>query len=185
MMKGFPAYHLLMPSPPDWVELAREVYGERLEPFTRYQFSSAELSSDRLADCWENSKYRSRIIPISSEIAARLVGRPESYLEISEFDSVQDFIERGMGYTALDGEKVMGVAYSSLICSQGIEVSVYVEEKYRQKGVATALASRLLLDCLKRGLRPNWDAANRESFRLAQKLGYTFIGTYDAFYHVE
>ena len=48
---------------------------------------------------------------------------------------------------------------------------VYVEERHRQRGVATALCSRLLLDCLALGLRPNWDAANAESVRLARKLG--------------
>lgn len=48
----------------------------------------------------------------------------------------------------------MGVAYSSLVCSQGIEVSVYVEEAYRQQGVATTLGSRLLLECLRYNLVP-------------------------------
>ena len=47
--------------------------------------------------------------------------------------------------------KMVGAAYSSLVCSQGIEVSVYVEERHRQRGVATALCSRLLLDCLALG----------------------------------
>ena len=78
----------------------------------------------------------------------------------------------------------IGVAYSALVCSAGIEVSIYVDERYRQRGVATALASNLLIECLKQGLRPNWHAANRESYRLAKRLGYTFTETYDAFYRV-
>ena len=48
--------------------------------------------------------------------------------------------------------------------------------------MATALASQLLLDCTRRGLRPNWDAANRESCRLAKKLGFAFAEVYDAYY---
>jgi hypothetical protein len=51
--------------------------------------------------------------------------------------------------------------------------------------VATALCSRLLLDCLALGLRPNWDAANAESVRLARKLGNAFVEAYDAYYHKE
>ncbi len=77
----------------------------------------------------------------------------------------------------------MGVAYSSLVCSTGIEVSIYVEEKYRRQGVATALGSRLTLECLRRGLRPNWDAATPESCKLAKKLGYVFTEAYDAYYY--
>lgn len=79
----------------------------------------------------------------------------------------------------------MGVAYSSLVCSQGIEVSIYVEEAYRRQGVATALGSRLLLECLTYNLRPNWDAANPESVKLAKKLGYLYLESYDAYYHTK
>jgi GNAT acetyltransferase len=51
-----------------------------------------------------------------------------------------------------------------------------------RKGIATALANRLLLECFHRGLEPHWDAANGESVKLAKKSGYTFKGTYDAYY---
>lgn len=77
----------------------------------------------------------------------------------------------------------MGAAWSSLVCSNGIEVSIYIEEAYRQRGVATALASRLLLECLRNKLKPNWDAANPESFKLAKKLGVRFIEAYDAYFY--
>ena len=100
-------------------------------------------------------------------------------------------IERGLrlqvedqhrSFAALDGDSVMGVAYSQLVCSRGIEVSIFVEEKYRKRGVATALGSRLLLECLRQNIRPNWDAANPESCKLAQKLGLAFMETYEAYY---
>ena len=148
MMKEFPGYNLLMPSPSDWMNLAKEVYGQQLQPFTRYTFSASSLSTEHLTSCLKDSGYQSRIVPIDVEIANQLASQPESYLELSDFDSVQDFIERGIGYTLLEKEKVMGVAYASLVCSTGIEVSVFVDEPYRQKGVATALSSKLLLDCL-------------------------------------
>jgi len=78
----------------------------------------------------------------------------------------------------------MGVAYSSLVCSTGIEVSIFVDEPYRQQGIATALGSRLVLECLRQNLRPNWDAANPESCKLAKKLGFIFTETYDAYYYL-
>ncbi len=83
-----------------------------------------------------------------------------------------------------DGDEVMGVAYSSLVCSKGIEVSIYVEEKCRRQGVAAALGSKLLLECIGHNMTPNWDAANPESFKLAKKLGYVFTEAYDAYYYV-
>jgi len=183
MMKEFPAYCLLMPSLPDWMDLAKEIFGQHLQPFTRYTFSASGLSTEHLASCLKDSGYQSLVVPIDMEIATQLAAQPESYLELSDFDSVEDFIERSMGYTIRDEQKVMGVAYSSLVCSTGIEVSVFVDEPYRQKGVATALSSKLLLECLKLNLKPNWDAANPESCKLAKRLGFSFVEAYDSYYH--
>jgi GNAT superfamily N-acetyltransferase len=185
LMQSFPAYHLLMPSPVAWLELAQEIYGEHLKSFPRYSFSSTQLSPEHLTQLLARSPFRERIIPVSPDLAKQAAEQAESYLDLSDFDSIPDFIERGFGYTILDNGKMMGVAYSSLVCSQGIEVSVYVEEAYRQQGVATALCSRLLLTCLTHNLRPNWDAANPESVKLAKKLGYVYLESYDAYYHTK
>jgi GNAT superfamily N-acetyltransferase len=184
MLEGFPAYNLLMPSPSDWLVAAQKIYGDRLKPFARYSFSTSELSLERVSGIYENSKHREHIIPIDADLATCLAEKPDSYLEISDFDSAQDFIQRGLGFAAMDGDTVMGVAYSSLVCSSGIEVSLYVEEPYRQQGIATALGSRLVLECIQQNRRPNWDAANPESCKLAKKLGYIFTGSYDAYYYL-
>lgn len=184
LMKKFPAYNLLMPSPDQWLEVARETFGDRLKPFTRYSFSAANLSEPHLAGLLEQSRHQTLITPLVVSLAEKLAGLPESYFEISDFDSALDFIQRGFGFAALDGEQLMGVAYTSLVYSSGIEVSIFIEERYRQQGVATALAARLLLECLRQGVRPNWDAANPESCKLALKLGYSFVGTYDAYYYL-
>jgi len=185
LMQSFPAYHLLMPSPAAWLEIAQEIYGVHLKSFPRYSFSSTQLSPEHLTQLLERSPFRERIIPVSLDLAMEATERPEGYLDLSDFDSVSDFVERGFGYTLLADGKTVGVAYSSLVCSQGIEVSVYVEEAYRRQGAATALCSRLLLECLRHNLRPNWDAANPESIKLAQKLGYLYLESYDAYYHTK
>jgi GNAT superfamily N-acetyltransferase len=182
LLESFPPYNLLMPSPAPWLDAIQKLHGDHLKAFTRYSFSSANLSEERLASLLEKSQHK--VIPINVELASRLAGMPESYLELSDFDSVEDFIERAIGFAALDGDKVMGVAYSSLVYSAGIEISIFVEEPYRQQGVATVLAAKLLLECLIHGRRPNWDAANPESCKLAQKLGYEFAETYDSYYYL-
>ena len=56
-------------------------------------------------------------------------------------------------------------------------------EDFLARGIATAISAALLLECVRRGLRPNWDAANPESCALAGKLGYTPIGTYESYYY--
>jgi GNAT superfamily N-acetyltransferase len=185
LMQPFPAYHILMPSPPAWVDLARELYGEHLKTFSRYSLSAAHLSADHLRQLRDGTSPPYRFLPLSLDVAQQVAEQADSYLDLSDFDSVADFVERGLGYVALDQAKVIGIAYSSLVCSQGIEVSLYVDEAYRRHGVATALGSQLLLACVQQGRRPNWDAANPESVKLAEKLGYVYLETYEAYYHTQ
>jgi len=184
MMEEFPAYSLLMPSPSEWLEVAQETFGESLHSFSRYSFSPDDLSIPHLESLLQDSPFQESLIPLDIHLATRLIDLPDSFFEPSDFESVEDFTERGMGYTLLDQDIFMGVIYSSLVCSRGIEVSLFVDEPYRRQGAATALASKLLLDCLAAHLRPNWDAANPESCKLALKLGYKFLESYEAYYYL-
>ncbi len=185
MMREFPRYNLLMPSTSGWVDLAKEIFGEHLKGFTRYSFSASNLSVEHLINCLKETGYQDRVVSIDAGSASRMAAQPDGFFDLSDFDGADDFVERGLGFTMSDGENVMGVAYSSLVCSKGIEVSVFVDEPYRQRGVATALSSRLLLECLGMNLRPNWDAANPESCKLAERLGFAPTGSYVSYYHTK
>jgi GNAT superfamily N-acetyltransferase len=179
LLAEFPAYNLLMPSPQEWIEAARETFGERLVGFLRYSLDAATLSEAHLSAVLDRSPHRDYI----QRVDAALLARPDNFVEIEDFESAGDFLERGIGYTLLEGDRLAGAAYSSLVCSRGIEVSLFVDEPFRRRGVATAISAALLLECVRRGLRPNWDAANLESCALAEKLGYTPAGTYESYYY--
>ena len=182
LLAEWPAYNLLMPSPPDWAVAARETLGARLVAFPRYSFSADGLNESHLAAVADASPMRDRVVAVDAALLARAAAGVETFIDLADFDSPDDFVARGLGYVALDGERVMGAAYSSLVCSRGIEVSLYVDEPYRRQGVATAIAGRLLLECVRQGRRPNWDAANLESCALAEKLGYVASGSYDSYF---
>lgn len=182
LLSEWPPYNLLMPSPPEWAAAAKAMFGEKLVAFPRYSFAAGDLSEAHLAALLDNSPHREHVVPLDGPLVARLAGSEHGYLDVEDFDSPADFLERSVGFAALAGDAVMGVAYGSLACSRGIEVSLFVEEAYRRQGVATALASRLILTCLRDGRRPNWDAANPESCQLAEKLGFVFTQAYEAYY---
>ena len=63
----------------------------------------------------------------------------------------------------------------------GIEIEIDTKKEYRRKGLACACGARLILECLSRGLYPSWDAQNKWSVALAEKLGYHFSHAYDAY----
>ena len=185
MMADLPAYNLLMPSTPGWAELARQQFGEALQTNVRHSFSSDSLSAGHLNQLLNDSSFQGEIVAIDATVANRLSTTSQLYFDLADFDSAQDFATRGLGFVALVDAQPVGIAYSSLVCSQGIEISIFVDEAHRRQGIATALSARLLLACLQRGRHPNWDAANPESVKLATKLGYRSVGTYEAYFHTQ
>lgn len=95
------------------------------------------------------------------------------------FDSTEDFTQT---FIAVKDNKTAGFIDSALSCSKGVEVSLFVEEEYRRKGVATALSARFFMECLSNNITPHWDAANPESLALAKKLGMKLSLEYEAIY---
>lgn len=182
MIRSLPPYRLLMPSTPGWLQVAQEIHGGRLAKLTRSSFSSEDLSVDHLECLLVDSPFRNRVRCVDAAMARSLSNGFDSVFEISDFDSPEDFAQRGAGYCLMDGDALMGVAYSSLVCSRGIEVSLFVMPEQRRQGVATALASALLKWCLENSMEPHWDAANIESRKLAEKMGYIPTGTYDVYF---
>lgn len=148
-------------------------------------YSSEHLSLEHLDRLLDGSQFREAIRRVDASLAARVQGGEWGFLDISAFESAQDFEARGIGFCVMASDTMLGVAYSSLVCSKGIEVSIVVSERHRQRGMATALACVLLKYCLQDHLDPHWDAANRPSCALAEKLGYVPSGTYRAHYLTE
>ena len=181
MLEKLTPYRLLMPSAPGWVETAKATYGERLAGFPRYSFSSVHVSVERLDHLCRASAFREDVRQMDLPFATQLWGR-EHCVDFSDFDSAEDFVRRGVGFYLNRQGMIAGAAYSSLVCSRGIEVSVFVTEDHRRKGVATVLACRLLQWCMQNNAQANWDAANPESCKLAEKLGYIQTGEYRAYY---
>jgi GNAT superfamily N-acetyltransferase len=185
LLREFPPYNLLMPSPLNWIAAAQDHFQGKLIPMPRYSFSTENLTEEHIKALIDTSPHREKITPLDVDLVERLAEPSQDHLGFEDFGSTAEFLRRGMGYAALEGDEILGIGYSSLVCSRGIEVSLFVEERYRQRGLGTALASRLLLETLGKGLRPNWDAANPESCKLALKLGYKFKASYETYYYTQ
>jgi len=182
LVAAIPPFSLVMPSSPAWIALLERRLGDRLEAVPRVSFRADGLSLDHLGSLVANSAHRDRLQPVDADMAARLATMPDAWFDLEGYGSPADFAARGIGFAVVDGDDVAGAAWSSLACRAAIEVSVFVDERHRRRGVATAVAARLVLECLVRSLRPSWDAANEESRRLAMKLGFLPAGSYLARY---
>jgi GNAT superfamily N-acetyltransferase len=181
MLTEIEPYTLFMPSSQGWLEAGKKMYGERLTGFDRYSFSSECLSRERLQGLSQTSKFAADIKRMDVVLITQVWGQGH-FIDVSDFESPSDFIGRGIGYYLEQDGMVIGAAYSSLVCSKGIEVSLFVTDEYRRQGIATALATHLVQWCLENNMDAHWDAANPESCKLAVKLGYIPTGDYQAYY---
>lgn len=184
-LRQLPIYYLVMVTSLGWPEAAKTLYQHRWVDFPRYYCSSASLSAAHIEQLIQSAACAHQIKPIDLLTAESIFALQDYFIDLSLFDNAIDFIERGFGYVFIDKNEIKGGAYTSLICSKGIEVSIFVEEDYRRQGIATTLAAFLIKESLSRGLDPHWDAANPESILLAKKLGYQFSGEYTAYYLTE
>jgi len=178
LVEALPSGRMIMSGPPGWEQIIEATFGEQLIKIERYSYRSDTLSLDhlrKLAAANPNTAHVQRV-----DVA--LAQSAPAYLEIGGYESVEDFVARGIGYCLMLNSESAGCAYASLVNSSAIEVSIVVAPDQRQKGVATALAAQLLIWCLENHLAPHWDAANEESCGLAEKLGYTKVGTYNAYF---
>ena len=99
-----------------------------------------------------------------------------------QFDSTQDFLNRGLGFCIVHKGQVVSGASSFSIYDNGLEIEVATDSDHQKMGLATVVSSALILDCIDKGIYPNWDAVNQESLNLAKKLGYVFKQPYDTYY---
>ncbi|TAK11480.1 MAG: GNAT family N-acetyltransferase [Anaerolineae bacterium] len=171
---------------PGWKELFISVHANKLVVRKRYAFSSQSLDPAHLrllrAKLAPEFTTRRIDLPLAQQIAAHKEEITKE--QLFGFKSAEDFMQRGIGYAAFDGNRMVCIAAAGSACSKGIEIQINTNSKYQGRGLASAVGAELILWCLENGIDPNWDAATEISAGLARKLGYTSLGAYDAYHYV-
>lgn len=169
-------FAIYVPENDSWAELFKEVWTGKYAVWNRFAIKKEGDIFDRetLAGYVQNLATPFTLKRIDAELYEKTASSPLFRDFVSNFNGKEDFLRRGIGFVALNGGTIVGGASSYTMYHGGIEIEVDTDEKYRQKGIATACAAKLILHCLENGLYPSWDAANMISVRLAEKLGYHF-----------
>ena len=100
---------------------------------------------------------------------------------ISNFADYASFSAQALGVFALRNGEIVCGASSYSVFDGGIEIEIGTHEAHRRRHLARACAARLILDCLERGLYPEWDAHTAVSAALAEGLGYSRRREYAAY----
>jgi RimJ/RimL family protein N-acetyltransferase len=168
----------------EWKNRIETVYKGSIEKFQRYKFKKnpEDLNRNHILRFLSTLPEGYELKKIDETLAKEPTLHEVSEDFTGQFNSIDDYINRGIGFCILyDGQVVCG-ASSYSIYDNGIEIEVATHPKYWRKGLASIAASALILECLDRGMYPSWDAANIESANLAQKLGYVLEEPYDTYY---
>jgi len=173
-------FAIYVPENENWAALFKQVWADKYAVWNRFAIKKEGdiFNREVLGEYAQNLSAPFKIKRIDENLYPRVAADPLFTDFVCNFEGKEDFLCRGVGFIALDGDTIMGGASSYTVYHGGIEIEVDTDKKYRQKGIATACAARLILHCLENGLYPSWDAANMISVRLAEKLGYHFDHEY-------
>ncbi|MUK87813.1 GNAT family N-acetyltransferase [Ornithinibacillus sp. L9] len=184
LLFNLPDFTLAIVDKEEWKDRIETVHHGSTEKFQRYRFEKKPKHLDR-------AQLMSLTSTLPEEYVLKRVDKhiaiAPSFHELSEdfvsqFDSIDDFLDRGVGYAILHEGQVVSAATSYSIYDDGIEIEVASHPNHRRKGLATITAAALIVDCLDRGKYPSWDGANTESVMLAEKLGYILKESYDTYF---
>ena len=163
-----------------WDALGKKYHDVAFFEVTRYAFTSEKLDADHLKSLRDRDLGELTLKPLDLEMVRKLSAEKSELSEdhFINFASPEDFIEKGFGFAILEGEQVVSLATTFVVCEAGIEIQINTRKKYEGRGLGTTVAAALIVESLARGLDPSWDAATERSAGLAKKLGYTEQGEY-------
>ncbi|MCM1288929.1 MAG: GNAT family N-acetyltransferase [Clostridium sp.] len=167
----------------EWFPLIEAAYGKKAKKVSRFAIKKEP-------NVFDKEKLNAFIENVNEDFALRLIDkelfdycRHQAWSRdfISQYTDYEEYRKLGLGVVAMkNGVPVSGASsYSSF--EGGIEIEIDTKKEYRRQGLATACGAKLILECLERGLYPSWDAQNRWSVALAEKLGYHFDYEYTAY----
>ncbi|MDP4152221.1 MAG: GNAT family N-acetyltransferase [Bacillota bacterium] len=165
---------IIVPQNDQWGNVIECVWGNRVEKAMRYAIKKEPDIFD-VNKLTEYSNYLPKTCALKlfdREIYEYSLTEQWSKDFCSQFLNYDDFSRRGLGVAVIYGGKPVSGASSYTVYNGGIEIEVDTSPEFRQKGFASACCAGLILECLKRGLYPSWDAHDLRSASLAQKLGY-------------
>ena len=167
---------IMMPQNDEWAEQIEHALGDSAKRCSRYA-----IKKER--DVFDREKLKQAVGALDDVFTLKLLDRElydtcrkESWSRdlVAQYDTYEMFERLGLGVAVLYNEELVAGASSYSSYNGGIEIEIDTKKDFRRRGLAYACGAKLILECLDRGIYPSWDAQNRESVALAEKLGYHF-----------
>ncbi len=174
---------IMVPQNDEWAKLIETCYGDKAKKVKRY-------ATKKVPGVFDIEQLEKAVASLSDGYELKVMEESEYHMcqsngwasdLVSQYKDYSMYKKLGMGVVVLkDGELVAGASSYSTY-DKGIEIEIDTREDHRRKGLAYVCGAKLILECLKKDLYPSWDAQNKWSVALAEKLGYRFSHEYVAY----
>lgn len=167
----------------EWNELIEKVYPKNSKKVIRYAIKKEYdiFDKEKLQDVVSKLDSQYELKLFDSSIYKDALSEEWSKDLCSHYIDDKDFVNHGIGVAVYHKGKIVAGASSYTVYNDGIEIEVDTNIEYRRRGLAYIACAKLILECLGRNLYPSWDAQNKGSVALAEKLGYHFDHEYIAY----
>lgn len=165
--------YVVTPESASWRELFFSEFKERVSILPFREYDSSTVKEEVLMHLLRETPQGFTLCPLDRSLCERLPKLFEGSYFFEHYKDIEDFLGRGIGFCAVYKDTPVSVATSSAIAQGAIDIEIETQKEYRGLGLGTVVAARLVAECLKRNIKPMWLAANKESEKLAARLGYT------------
>lgn len=175
-------FMIMVPQNEHWKTLITQFYGEKAKIVSRY-------ATKKEPHVFDKDKLETAVASLPGQYTLSLIDRrlyqmckAEAWSNdlVSQFSSYEKYHKLGIGVVICQENIIVSGASSYSRYREGIEIEIDTKKEYRRKGLAYVCGAKLILECLNRDLYPSWDAQNKSSVALAEKLGYHYSHTYTA-----
>lgn len=175
-------FMIMVPQNNSWQDTILQFYQEKAKIVSRYAIKKEPY-------CFDKEKLETIIAALPEPYKLCMIDenlyhlcKAESWSAdlVSQFSDYESYRNLGIGAVICKDNTIVSGASSYSRYQEGIEIEIDTREDYRRKGFASVCGAKLILECLKRNLYPSWDAQNKASVSLAEKLGYHYSHIYTA-----
>lgn len=175
-------YMIMIPQNELWKNAVIDFYGKRANVISRYAIKKEPHIFDKkkLEKAVASLPKQYTLSMIDERLYQLCKAEVWSADLVSQFPNYENYCKFGIGAVICKENIIISGASSYSRYNEGIEIEIDTRAEYRRRGLAYVCGAKLILECLKRNLYPSWDAHNKSSVALAEKLGYHYSHTYTA-----
>lgn len=181
--QGERGFRIFVPENAAWASMIEGSFGERAEKVVRYAFKKEPDVFDRgKLQGMVNGLPEGYALKMMDEDLFRRCGKIEWCRDwVAQYGDYAMYQRYGLGVVICEDKEPVSGASSYSGYNGGIEIEIDTRKDHRRRGLAGICGAKLILECLERGLYPSWDAQNKWSAALAEKLGYHLECEYTAY----